>query len=69
MKLCVANQFDILLTIDKNMIHQQNLDRYNITIVVLNSHTSKIEELSLFIPSFLQQLPDFQKHKAYCIEK
>jgi len=69
MKLCVANQFDILLTIDKNMVHQQNLDRYNITIAVLNSHTSKIEELSLFIPSFLQQLPDFQKHQAYYIEK
>jgi len=69
MKLCAANHFDILLTIDKKMIHQQNLDKYDITIVVLNTHTSKIEELNLFIPSFLQQLPYFQKHKAYYIEK
>jgi len=25
--LCVSNQFDIILTIDKNMIHQQNMEK------------------------------------------
>ena len=45
MTLCVEHEFDILLTIDKNLRYQQNLDKYPITIVVLNSFTSKIEEL------------------------
>ena len=69
MALCVENRFDVLLTIDKNLQHQQNLERYSLTIVVLNSVSSKVEELVLFVPAFEVQLPDFQKHKAYIIEK
>ena len=69
MSLCVTNQFDIILTIDKNILHQQNVEKFPLTIVVLNSLTSKIEELILFIPSFLKQVPDFEQHKAYIIEK
>ena len=45
MTYCAENNFDILLTIDRNLIFQQNLDKYPITIVVLNCFTSKIEEL------------------------
>ena len=52
MTYCVGNKFDILLTIDKNIMHQQNLDKYPVTIVVLNCFTSKIEELITFLPSF-----------------
>lgn len=43
MSLCVDNGFDLLLTIDKNLMFQQNLDKYKLTIAVLNSSTSKIE--------------------------
>jgi len=69
MSLCIINHFDILLTIDKNMSHQQNLEKYPLTIVVLNSLTSKIDELVLFIPPFLEQVRNFEKNKAYIIEK
>ena len=68
MSLCVANHFDIILTIDKNMIYQQNIEKYPITIVVFDSSTSKIEELVLFIPSFLKQIYNLEKNKAYIIE-
>jgi hypothetical protein len=66
---CVSNNFDILLTIDKNMMFQQNLDKYPVTIAVLNSVTSKLEELILFIPSLLNQINLFEKNKAYIIDK
>jgi hypothetical protein len=66
---CVENGFDVLLTIDKNMMHQQNIDKFDITIVVLNSLTSKVAELKLFIPSFKAQINSFEKHKAYLIDK
>ena len=69
MSLCVAGWFDIILTIDKNMVYQQNIEKYSISIVVLNSQTSKIEELIQFIPSFLKQIPHLEKNKAYIIEK
>ena len=40
---CIENNFELLLTIDKNLMFQQNLDQYPVTIVVLNCQTSKIE--------------------------
>ena len=67
--LCVDNDFDLLLTIDKNLMFQQNLDKYKLTIAVLNSATSKIEELVLFMPSFTAQVDKLEKYKAYIIEK
>jgi hypothetical protein len=67
--LCVDHKFDLLLTIDKNLMFQQNLDKYKLTIAVLNSSTSKIEELVLFIPSFKVQLNRLEKNKAYIINK
>ena len=66
---CVSKHFDILLTIDKNMMFQQNLEKYAVAIAVLNSKTSKLEELTLFIPSFLNQIYHLEKGKAYVIEK
>jgi len=67
MALCVKNKFDILLTIDKNLMFQQNIDIYPVTIVVFNSPTSKVEELITFLPSFLSQLECFEKYKAYIL--
>ena len=69
MILCVENNFDLLLTIDKNLTFQQNLYKYNLTIAVLNSFTSKIEELILFLPSFKSQLGKLEKSRAYIIDK
>ena len=68
MTYCAENNFDILLTIDKNLMFQQNLEKYPVTIVVFNCLSSKIEELALFIPSFEKQINSFEKHKAYLID-
>ncbi|TLV00911.1 DUF5615 family PIN-like protein [Dyadobacter luticola] len=67
MTYCTENRFDVLLTIDKNLMYQQNLEKYPVTIVVLNSFTSKIEELVTFLPSFKSQIENFERHKAYII--
>ncbi len=69
LQLCVDNSFDILLTIDKNLMFQQNISKYKITIAVLNSETSKLEELVLFLKSFNSQVDKFDKFKVYLIEK
>jgi len=69
MSLCVENNFDILLTIDKNFVNQQNISKHKLTIVVLNSPTSKLEALLLFLPSFKVQLDKFEKSRAYVVER
>lgn len=69
MKYCVENKFDILLTIDKNLMFQQNLYKYSVTIAILNCLTSKIEELITFLPSFKLQVVKLEKYQAYIIDK
>ena len=69
MTLCVENGFEILLTIDKNLHHQQNLDKYPITIVILNSLTSKVEGLIAFLPELESQLPSYKRHASYVINQ
>lgn len=69
MTYCIENNFDILLTIDKNLMYQQNLDKYPVTIVILNCSTSKIEELITFLPSLKLQVDKLKKHQAYIIDK
>lgn len=69
MTYCSENGFDILLTIDKNLMFQQNLKKYPVSIAVLKCVSSKIEELVEFIPSFKSQATALLKHKAYMIEK
>ncbi len=68
MSLCSENSFDILLTIDKNLMFQQNLDKYRVTIAVFNCKSSKIEELLVFRNSFINQINEFEKNKAYLID-
>ncbi|HAL81860.1 MAG TPA: hypothetical protein DCO83_06175 [Mucilaginibacter sp.] len=67
--LCAENDFDVLLTIDKNLVYQQNLSKYKIRIAVLNTVTSKIEELIQFMPSFKAQVSQIEPYSVYVIEK
>ena len=69
LSFCAENKFDILLTIDKNLMYQQSLEKYPVSIVVLNCVTSKIEELVTFLPSFKNQVFLLEKSKAYIIDK
>ena len=67
MSLCVENNFDILLTIDKNLQHQQNLTKYQIAIVIFDSTSADISMLNKFVPTFLAQIGSFEKHKAHAL--
>ncbi len=69
MKLCEENNFDLLLTIDKNFLFQQNIEKHLITIVVFDTYSSKIEELLTFLPSFKSQMAEMKKSKAYLNKK
>ena len=65
----VQHGFNIILTIDKNLLHQQNLDKHLISLVVFNTNSSKIEDLLLFLPNFNSLLEKLEIHKAYIIDK
>jgi hypothetical protein len=69
MSLCTENNFEVLLTIDKNLQYQQNLDKYSIAIVVFDSNSSDISGLKNYIPEFLARIEFFEKDKAHLLTK
>ena len=50
LKLLLENNFDALLTFDKNLQHQQNFEKYTITVFVLIAQINTYEELTHFSP-------------------
>ena len=48
--------FDILITTDRGIPHQQNLSRYPICIVVLEARSNRIGDLAPLVPALKAQL-------------
>lgn len=51
-----ADGFDVLLTADRNLEHQQNLTALPISVVVLVAPTNRIESLAPLVPELLELL-------------
>lgn len=41
----VEKEFDLLLTIDRGIPHQQDLSRYDLTVVVLTANSNRLSDL------------------------
>ena len=50
LKLLLENQFDALLTFDKNLAFQQNFSKYTIAVFVLNASINSYIELTKLSP-------------------
>ncbi len=69
MRAAIEQGFEVLLTIDKNLAFQQNMNRYALIVAVLDVEKSKISFLEELLPAFTHLLPTFAKGNAYLIEK
>ena len=56
LKLLLENEFDTLLTFDKNLQHQQNFQKYSIAVFVLSAKSNTYEALAPLIPKVIFQL-------------
>lgn len=60
LQLLLENDFDVLLTFDKNLQHQQNFKKYTLTVFVLSASINSYDELTKLTPkvkSYLSQPP------------
>jgi hypothetical protein len=48
--LMSQSRFEVLLTTDKNLRHQQNLSHYGIAIVVMLAHSNRLDDLVQLVP-------------------
>jgi predicted nuclease of predicted toxin-antitoxin system len=50
LELIIVNKFDVLLTFDKNLQHQQNFKKYNVSVIVLNASDNSYLTLKKMVP-------------------
>ena len=53
--------FDVFLTVDRNLSFQQNLPTFAIAIVVLRAKSNRLADLRRLVPELLAALPTARK--------
>lgn len=53
-------RFDVLLTMDSTMVHQQNLTRFRIAVVALQAPSNRLADTRPLIPKVLARLRQLQ---------
>ena len=53
LSLMIADEFDVLITFDKNLQFQQNFSKYTLPIIVLNAFDNTYLTLREFMPQIL----------------
>ena len=51
-----ASSFDLFLTADKNLEHQQNLATLPIAVLVLRAHSNRVQHLAPLLPELYKLL-------------
>ncbi|MFK7900612.1 MAG: DUF5615 family PIN-like protein [Cyclobacteriaceae bacterium] len=57
LKLMRENNFKALVTIDKNLRYQQNLDKNDIIIVVIMASTNRYQVVKEYVPLIEKEIP------------
>jgi hypothetical protein len=52
--------FDVLVTMDNNMVHQQNIGRYLIALVALRAQSNRLGDTRPLMPALLALLPNIK---------
>jgi len=57
-------EFDVFITIDRNLSFQQNLPQFNIAVIVLQAPSNRLADLKPLAPAILGILPTVAKGQA-----
>lgn len=69
MRAAIENQFDVLLTVDKNLEYQQNMEKHDIAVVVFDVFKNSIQYLEALMPAFRTRALTFVKGQVYRIRQ
>ena len=58
LRLMIEGQFELFVTVDRNLPYQQNLERLELTIFVLCAVDNRRETLSLLVPKIFAKLEE-----------
>ena len=57
-------EFDVFITVDRNLSFQQNLPKFDIAVLVLHATSNRLADLKPLVPKILSTLPTLTKGVA-----
>ena len=54
-------QFDVFVTVDRNLSFQQRLPRFSIAVVVLRAPSNRLADLRPLVPKLLDAIPNAKR--------
>jgi hypothetical protein len=63
------SSFDVMISIDKNIQHQQNLDTLPIAVIILDSYSNALPELIPFAPHVQSLLTQPLQKALYFVDR
>jgi len=61
------SDFDVFVTVDRNLTFQQNLPNFDLAVLVLGARTNRLRDLIPLVPKLLEALNGPQRGKAVFI--
>lgn len=62
-------QFEVLVTVDRNLSFQLDLPRYNIAVIVLRCRSNRLQDLHPLVPELLGSLPTAKPGDVVWVDK
>ena len=57
-------EFDVFVTVDRNLSYQQHLPKYNVILIVLRAISNRVQDLVPFADKILQNMADLSAGEA-----
>ncbi len=64
-----STDFEVLVTVDKNIEYQQNPKNFPMAILILSANSNRLEDLMPLIPTALSALTDIKSGEIITIEQ
>jgi predicted nuclease of predicted toxin-antitoxin system len=65
--IAASGKFDVFLTVDKNLPHEQKIEGLPFAVVVLSSKSNRLADVIPFVPELIRRLPEFQRGQVYVL--
>ncbi|MGC2029512.1 MAG: DUF5615 family PIN-like protein [Steroidobacteraceae bacterium] len=56
-----AAEFDVFVTVDRNLPFQQHLPKFGIAVILLRAKTNRLDDLVLPVPDLISAIPSAKK--------
>jgi hypothetical protein len=52
-----AAEFDVFVTVDRNLSFQQHLPKFDIAVILLRAKTNRLDDLVVLVPDLVSTIP------------